>query len=329
MGGNALQTVKTKRMDIPLYKVISREILDILEKHYVKVKIPFEKPGKVDHGDVDVLCLINEEKGTFDPIKQIGSKECVRNGHVVSFEYKNCQIDMIHVTTLNQFDFSTVFYSYGDTGMILGMLCKTLGLLLGDKKLKILLPKPIDAQKLFLTDDIYTVLKFMGLSIEEWNNGFNSLEEVFLWITSSRLFRPNMFKRETFDTRDRKRDNDRPMFTAFVDFCMNHKFSKEVFEREKISKDNVFDEVLLYFDKKREYHLLLEEYVVKEKVKKNFNGKLVMEWVDLSGKDLGLFINEFKKKYPDSEIITMSLEDVERKVKELFSSLRNPKPMST
>ena len=309
MGGNALKTTVSKRMDVQRYEQIKKEIINILKEHYLSGVVPLEKPGKLDYGDLDIICLIDESKGVFDAVKTIHSKESRKNGHVVSFEYKGHQIDEIHVNTMDELEFAELFYSYGDTGMILGMMCKTVGLILKDRELKISLPKPLDTQKLKLTKNIHEVLSFLGLSYNDWEKGFKTLDEIFCWITSSRYFRPDAFKRESLASKGRKRDGDRPMFQQFVDFCERHRFSDDVLNRDRFHQQTVFTDALQFFDKKQQYTDLIKEKEMIDHIRQKFNGVLVMKWTGASGKKIGTIIANVKSRYTSDELYRMS-EDV-------------------
>lgn len=90
MGGHAL-SFETNRMDAATYAKVKSEVIPLLGEYYTKCVVPFEKPGKKDHGDLDVICLLDKNgrhPNGCDPVKDLGSKESTRNGHIISFEYQ-------------------------------------------------------------------------------------------------------------------------------------------------------------------------------------------------------------------------------------------------
>lgn len=109
MGGKALKTAKTRRYQADEYHALTKEVRDKLLWGYRgwedkgfgrvnQVEVIGAYRSKESFGDMDVLYTtlsgdpVDETfiRDKFSPI------EIVRNGSVISFDYKELQIDLIH-----------------------------------------------------------------------------------------------------------------------------------------------------------------------------------------------------------------------------------------
>ena len=315
MGGNSLKKVVAKRLDDDRYKKVSVEVLEILKKYYINVAIPYEKPGKIDHGDIDFICQIDPSRGVLDPVKELNSIECHRNGHVVSFEYEEHQIDMILVKTSEEFGFARIFYSYGDTGMLLGMICKVFGIVMGHSQLRIEIPDlPYNGQtKRFpLTTDPGKMINFLGLSTKIREEKFETVDDVFQWISTCKYYRPELFHRKN-GIRHRKRDLARPMYVQFVEFSENlQNFTLDVLQRKMVTKEKVLQDALLFFDKRDEFLELQKEKELNDLVREKINGRKIMEWTGVKGPQIGKILSEIFSKYDKKGILQLSDEELHK-----------------
>ena len=95
----------------------------------------------------------------FDPVAQLGSRAVNRNGPTASFEFEGHQADVIGVSE-SEFDMARLFYSFGDVGMLLGMMLTAAGIKFGYKGL--MLVRPGHAGQLMLSNDRSRVLAWLG-----------------------------------------------------------------------------------------------------------------------------------------------------------------------
>ncbi|KAL0029322.1 hypothetical protein WJX79_010220 [Trebouxia sp. C0005] len=84
------------------------------------------------------------------------------------------------------------FYGYGDTGIIFGMFTRNIGLKFGMQGLTL----KCETYKIKLSHDLKAILQFLGLSHDCWRQGFQTQEEMFCFIQSSKYFRPSFFSRQ-------------------------------------------------------------------------------------------------------------------------------------
>ena len=121
MGGNALKNTKTRRYQADEYFALAKEVRDKLLWGYRgwegkgfgrvnQVEVIEAYRSKESFGDMDVLYTTlsgdsvdaNFIQDTFSP------NEIVRNGNVISFDYKELQIDLIH-STHDSFESSSLY----------------------------------------------------------------------------------------------------------------------------------------------------------------------------------------------------------------------------
>lgn len=299
MGGTALG-FQAARLTQEQFERVSSTIVDRLRgTYYKRVELPRPRPGKDSHGDVDIL--VSDPVQVFDAQRVFGSTKVVRNGPSTSFEYEGHQIDIIHAS---QMDFARFTYSFGDLAMIIGMIMRSVGLKFGCKGLSIV----VHGHKVKLSTDLERVLAFAGLSLEVWKRGFQTDEQVFAYITSSRLFRPSMFKLRE-DREQRQALVKRPMFVAFVEYV------RLLPDQEKLTRELVQNEAIACFDRRSEIDKLSSEIERARKLKERFNGKLVMEITGLKNKELGAFMSKCRQRITDDELLEM--EDIRSFVVEM------------
>ncbi|KAI0283986.1 hypothetical protein BGY98DRAFT_639697 [Russula aff. rugulosa BPL654] len=108
-----------------------------------------------------------------------------------------------------------IFHSYGDLGMIMGRLSASVGLHLGELGLKMTSQAllPTFSPTFLLSTSIPDILPFFGLSLERWRAGFETQQDAFEWVTSSRFYVPGQVSDKT--SRVKARVN-RGMYQAFL-----------------------------------------------------------------------------------------------------------------
>lgn len=239
MGGNAIKTVKVNRFSGSEYCRISHEILKKLEECGIEADIPYHLSTKETFGDIDIL-IQNKERfdlrqwitDTYNPC------EIVCNG-VFSIAYfdietnKYFQVDFISV---NHLEAAMFFFSYGDSGAIIGRYSGFHGLTFSESGLSIKVRRELlkseDPEiflsndnfqnigsssyvydKIHLTSDLDIICEILGFDKSEWMNISNS-NSLFNWLMSSRYYTRDAF---TFVPTDkRKRLFLRPLYMEFI-----------------------------------------------------------------------------------------------------------------
>jgi hypothetical protein len=313
MGGNALG-FRTERLSPERYIEITTLVVDALLHSFYKRVVPTSPcPNKESHGDVDIL--VCESITSLDPRAVFRSTAVVHNGGVTSFDFKGHQIDLIHVRP-EHFEMATFFYGYGDVGMILGMITRTVGLKFGYQGLSIV----VHSHLIPLSTDLTETLRFLGLDVHVWRRGFTTDEQVFAFITSSTLFRPSMFRRrdDKWNHGERRALQDRTMFVAFIAY-VEQNYPSET-EPARLSVEEVSQRAIDFFQKQSALDAVNEKIERGRKLKERFNGHMVMEITGMSGKEMGAFMAQCKEAITEDKILSMSPDEMRQWVSDFYQS---------
>lgn len=303
MGGNALKNTKTRRYQADEYFALAKEVRDKLLWGYRgwegkgfgrvnQVEVIEAYRSKESFGDMDVLYTTlsgdpvdaNFIRDTFSP------NEIVRNGTVISFDYKEFQIDLIH-SDAACFDYATNYFAWNDLGNLIGRIAHSFGLKHGHRGLTLPL-RDGDQQfaEVVLTTNYATALGFLGLDVDRFNEGFNTLEEIFDFVTESPYFNPESYKLENLNTIAKTRDRKRPTYNAFLKYIEDwngHTWTNPYKRKKELWVPyilNCFPAATSYFER------AVERKAFQQVVKQHFNGDIVAEVTGLQGKDLGEFM---------------------------------------
>lgn len=154
MGGKAfrLNGGYFPRIPSAAYIALKERYTTILKTLYEHVDTPKEAPEKSDHGDIDFLVC---EPLVDDAISKVApafgaSHANLAKGHTTSnfavpadesltqdAEGSFYQVDVHECTDVFELERTSFFHSYGDMGMILGLLARPYGFSLGVKGLRV------------------------------------------------------------------------------------------------------------------------------------------------------------------------------------------------
>lgn len=314
MGGRALGSQRP-RLSREEYLRLSQILKIKLTAFYENVYIPRSLSSKESYGDIDLI--VSGRRSEFNPHRDLGSTTQSRNSNILSFEYESYQIDLIEYGIFN--DFIRFFHDFGDMGMILGMIVNRFGIRMNQRGLKLM----HEEHKIALTNDLSEIFDFLGLSRESYEIGFPLQEDLFRFITSSKLFRRSMFcsdDPEFWNHHHRSELRRRSSFQEFIDFVRI--LPRANVDADKLDKDDVRAEALEMFSKKEEFDKLLKTIERRRSIKEKFNGKLVMEWTGMAGKPVGQFMAYMKSLISEDDFLTMSSTDIETSARSLFDEFR-------
>lgn len=155
MGGNAfknaLPDARFPRMSPSIYNSLKARLLLQLQTLYEHVAVPREAPGKADYGDIDfVVCQPRAELHHEDVRSALGAAQSISfdsshsNFALRAIEYDNSaetsdyyQVDVEVCATMEEWERVVLFNSYGDVGMILGLMVRPHGLSFGRNGIKV------------------------------------------------------------------------------------------------------------------------------------------------------------------------------------------------
>lgn len=228
MGGNALKDVGVIRLDADRYDKLAAQVVARLEALFPDGRIATipHLRSKADFGDLDVL-VSSFDKGPETMLAdEFKPMAIVVNGPVLSFDVEvpgavtgRFQVDLIQVAP-EEFVFARSYFSYNDLGNLLGRVAHLHGFKLGHAGLFRPLRAPGNAshfvRDILVTRDWPKALAFLGYDPGRWEQGFDTMDEMFAFVAASQFFYPAAFPLEHRSHKARVRDRKRPTYTAFL-----------------------------------------------------------------------------------------------------------------
>lgn len=308
MGGRALKKTYTRRYEHDEYHALCKELLPkIAEAFSTEVSLVESFKHKDSFGDMDILVRRrmdgNEIKRILIEYFNPPPGEIYVNSHVVSFEHKELQIDLIF-TEEQDWESSKLFFKYGDLGNLLGKMYHKINLKYGFNGLKMVIRDLDDTKllgELIISRDGEKIFEFMGLSWERYQQGFNNEQEIFEYIIQSRFFDPEAFKFENLNHVNRKRNRRRKGYGDFVKFVedMEVKPNYTFDETDKVKHIKEIEEYFGTHIKDEIDRLQLQEKMRQESSQK-FNGRKIMEWANIEpGPEIRRHVEGFRNYIKD------------------------------
>ena len=295
MGGTALKNVQTRRIDAAGFKVLSEEVVAKLKQASdARVEVVKSYRNKPDFGDIDILwsddCLGGGRIRDIFP----DSKEIVPNGDTVSFEYKDVQIDAIY-SAPHLFDFAAQYFAYNDLGNLMGRLAHKMGLKYGHNGLYYPLRNGThQVSDLLVTTDPSKIFRLLDLDKGRYDKGFDTLEEIFEFVTSSFLFNPEIYLFDNVNAVSRIRDKKRKTYNLFLEWCKTLSTDRQYNDDSPRWLEKCMFERFPSLERRIE--VAQEEFDWKNLVHSKFNGKIVSEVTGETDKRLGQLMQFLKAR---------------------------------
>ena len=322
MGGNALKDVE--RVDKGLYETYCREISDILPREFgvlTRFAIIPSYRSKKTFGDMDILvCNSYLTEGWRERLNAhfcgIGERnDFVKNGPVTSFNFNGFQIDII-LSNAEDFDFSLGYFSWNDLGNLIGRVAHRHRFKFGHNGLwYIVRDGDYKVTEIRLTVNFFDALTFLGFDAEQWNHGFDDIEDIFKFVSESKYFKKDMYPLEHRSHRARIRDAKRKTYTDFLKWVDEKKpddgVSIELFPKAHETFERFADE----------YNDAIYKLGVQRSAKSKFNGDIVSELTGLTGVELGGFMMYLRRFLPycsSDAIVNIAEEDIRELIMEDF-----------
>lgn len=238
------------------------------------------------------------------------------NSNIISFLYDDrLQVDLVFTKT-SLYDYSLNYYSFNDLGGLIGRLTRGLNLKHGSNGLSYVLYNENKTKKLgdfLLTANHDLTLEIMGLDIERFKQGFDNLDDIFEYVTTSKYFGLNAFILKDMACKDRHRDQKRNTFIKFEEYCLaNANKLPEVSPHLPENKLGFIYTLFPELEEKVNAALKLEEE--NKLIAEKFNGHILMDMFPtfkVNPKLLGKFISQFKERYNRDYLLEASAEDIE------------------
>lgn len=181
--------------------------------------------------------------------------------------------------------------------MIMGLIGKNGGLALGAKGLKVKLLRHMQSPHFShwatfqlpdppnppqdLSESFDEITSFLGLPMQVFEEGFQTREQIYEWVTSSRFFNASQFR--STGPGISKVKAQRTMYSDFVEWVTTTKVSSlqiSWMSREEWQA-KIRDEALVYFNKKLEFEASSRLRLNRLRLKQSFSGSRVRDWTGL------------------------------------------------
>lgn len=302
MGGHALEKygVVTRRVGADEYHnqivptVVSRTTTSLGVPNIGVAVVP-SYAGKESFGDVDIL--IERDMLPGDWVQRIllefNPSAHYKNGPVLSFDYSNFQVDLI-TTPTEDFDFSLKYFAYNDLGNLIGRVAKRMGFKFGQNGLSYVLRDTENdvrvIEEIVVTKNFSSALSFLGYDVSTYDDGFDTIEEVFEYVISSPFYDSRIFDLENRSRKDRVRDRKRQTYQEFLVYKNKHERSVGCLSHVTRSEHLLI--AMDAFDSfGTRYHIALADHERRKKFRDYFNGNVVSGLTGLEGKELGAFMS--------------------------------------
>ena len=323
MGGNAIKDAT--RISKSQYEELSRSINQISTSHGRFNIIPSYN-NKSDFGDMDILCETVEVRDHL--IETLKPYEVIKNGPVRSLailvDNKPFQVDLI-LSNTEDYEFSYCYFSFNDLGNLIGRIAHKVGFKFGHDGLHYVL-RDVDDQSrvvdtLCLTKDFFHALEFLGYPDSYqtklmFHNGFNNLEDIFHFVTTSAFFAKDLFPLEHRSHRARVRDAKRPTYTKFLKWidenqpADNFDWAEIKFINDLYKKTFVFRAFAEFPKFEDDINRIYGKYEQDKVNQKKVTGKDIMEVLGVrESEEVGRLLDKFKDQYW-KEIEELSREEV-------------------
>lgn len=348
MGGNALKTIdiESKRLNKEEFNNITKKTVRVLNNIASELNIKINSPHEVlaykskeTFGDLDLLIdkellnyvtyedILNRLGKEFNfkgllPFKPKEEKDMVFSFGLPSDE-KNVffQVDLIS-SEKEYFDFHSKYLNWNDLGNLIGVVASSNGFLkYGHDGLKFQFR---DGTNLFkehvLTTDWDKALLFFGYDKETYYKGFDKIEDIYRYASSSRFFDKELYAFENRNHTQRTRDKKRPTYNGFLNWIENRNFSSK-----NLNANEWKERVYKIFPEFKEVEASIwNEYNTRKEIKKYFNGSELIKYKpELEKEAISIYLKELKNLVNDFEDFV--LFNKENTIKALIDIKENKK----
>ena len=203
------------------------------------------------------------------------------------------QVDLISVHP-DHYESALAYYSWNDCGNLVGGVARHIGLKLGHEGLICIVRKGSRViAPLALLTDWDAILPVLGYDTTRWRAGFDTLEDVFAFVTSSPFYDSEIFTLANQNHKNRVRNTKRPTYQAFLRYIAERPPVYAPVQRDKEGWLSYFCETIPGFA--AQYDAAWEEDRDNTLFRARYNGRVVQEIVGLEGPALGEFMRHFRE----------------------------------
>ena len=311
MGGNAL-SVTAVRLTKSNFERVARDCVAKLHAALPACRIAAIPAygSKADFGDLDILVSLPG----FDVNRAaaaIGAVEVVPNGpttsmgilvreHLGAVAGNVFQVDLIE-STEEAFDFAYAYSSFNDLGNLIGRTAHRSGLVHRHDGLFYYMRNGSHKfAEICLTRDYDEALRFLGYDPARFHQGFDTLEQIFEYVSGSKYFNRDIFLLENRNAKSRIRDRKRHTYMSFLKWCeARPDLPAFQYPDDKAAWLPLVAEQFPHF--RAEYDRALAAQAELNASRARCNGEWVASITGLSAKPLGILMKHLKASFESPE----------------------------
>lgn len=316
MGGNAL-SIAVERMDKVTHTRLSKHVIETLATDSIRADVTAHYRLKETFGDIDILVVAQPGMDWkqyiiehFAPDSMFQNGTASDNVHSFSFNIEQYQTDLL-IVKADLYKTTQFYYSCGMFGDLVGRVAMGMGAKFGVFGLEYRHHISGTTQRIGtvnLSMDKHEIIEALGFSLEQFDKGFDTVKEMFDFVISSKHFNIHYFDFDNLNAAKRAKNLRRKEYVEFLEYV---KVSRpDVFEKPKLSVDEQMKWMLCSFPNARIPERITKfENVEQQKaeVKIKFNGKIVMERLGLTNKELS-FLKGFAAQFDNYNDYILSTE---------------------
>lgn len=325
MGGKALKNSSISRMTLSQFENIRDYVMQKLKLDFVGHRIEVLKAyaTKSDFGNVSFV--MSSDGLTIDPMtyfkEMFLSNEIVANDNRYSLEVQGHQVD-ISLVPSDRFDMYSDYHAYNGLGRMIGHVAHDMGLYLTHSGL--IYKVMVDGQKvdtIHIANTWRSILTLLGYSVQRWEEGFHTLEDVMTYIASGKYFSSEVFA--DWQHKDIPQGHRLSIKLTMAEWVDSHPAVPSMAKSKEdwnaiVMKDiqdlgiRVHEAIHAFCQRQHRSKLAGEKY----------NGNLVSTWTGRQSKQLGELLQRVRDAFGGAEqvvdwVLGASEGDIKAKVLEL------------
>lgn len=318
MGGHAL-SVEQVRLPAHRYTPLAQKLEESF-RAFVGARVETIRAyrQKPDFGDLDLLveaealfALSKDPEDRWEAARRwavnMGATDFAQSGSgPLSFGYPlpegaSFQVDLIAVPAA-EFDSHRDYFAWNDLGNLMGAVAHKMGMKFGHKGLLYPLREGTHlVEEILVTNDTHKALEFMGYNPKRWAQGFDTMEDMFQFASSTPYFSPEMFALKNLNNKNRTRNRKRKTFMTFLSWLDDGNWTGTpyVFPEDRSvwvpSVRQAFPEFGRRLDD------CIERVTNDRAIRERFNGRVLATWTGLEGQELGAALAKIRRSAGSEE----------------------------
>ena len=324
MGGKALgfETVRLQKCE---FTKIQNEVVSILSQKFDVVLPTLYDSLKESFGDLDLIVprpvpidIVEWLTNAFDSKKVVYNGESLQNAMSVSFEYQKFQIDLIFVHPDN-LKIAHFYYYGGDMNNYVGRVAAQFCMKFGFNGLYYEMP----GHDFLISKDPKKIYEFLGFDYSKYEAGFETLNEIFEYVTSSKYFNSEIYQIENLNHINRTRNLKRPNYLKFLDYLVLHGLTGDAKYPDRETSVNMID---AYFPESK-LHWQLMKHDNKQmrliKIRETLNAESVREQLKVSWETTRSVIDQiFSAPNVDAHLVGLNENQLKSLVKASYEKIQ-------